>query len=150
VYQYLSRTKLEQALLSGLKAAISGDTIPKNPWCEVGRALGSTNLRMDIFNTFETLAKTFRKTPVNYPDSKSPDPYKICVISYTYKEQIKELDEDNVLQTFMKEQVFNVFGYEQNLEYINLLKFKECYSSIKEILPEFTKVSNHCSLLGIC
>jgi hypothetical protein len=51
-------------LLQGLKAAISGDTIPKNPWCEISRALGTTNLRVEIFNNFEKLAKAFRKTPV--------------------------------------------------------------------------------------
>jgi len=50
-------------LIAGLRASISGDVVPKNPWCEVSRALGDANLRADIFNNFEKLAKNFKKTP---------------------------------------------------------------------------------------
>jgi len=45
INDYLKKTKLEDALITGLKAAISGDVIPKNPWCEVSRYLGSSNLK---------------------------------------------------------------------------------------------------------
>ena len=41
VYEYLTNTELEETLILGLKAAISGDVVPKNPWCEMSRALGT-------------------------------------------------------------------------------------------------------------
>ena len=92
--------------MTGLKAAISGDTIPKNPWCEVGRALGVTNLKITIFDNFEKLAKQFRKTQVG-----APGPYNICNIAYAYKDKIRKLNEDNVYEDIVMEKTFNVYGY---------------------------------------
>lgn len=40
VNEYLAFTQLEQALTTGLRSAISGDLVPKNPWCEVSRTIG--------------------------------------------------------------------------------------------------------------
>lgn len=59
----MGQAKLEEALITGLRASISGDVIPKNPWCEISRALGDANLKYEIFNNFEALAKNFKKTP---------------------------------------------------------------------------------------
>ena len=61
VYEYLTNTELEETLILGLKAAISGDVVPKNPWCEMSRALGTQNMKRNIFDTFELLAKEFKK-----------------------------------------------------------------------------------------
>lgn len=94
-------------LLTGLKSAISGDTIPKNPWCELGRTLGISNLKIAIFDNFEKLAKQFRKTPVG-----APGPYKICSIAYNYKDKIRQLNEDNVYEDVVQEKVFTVYGFE--------------------------------------
>ena len=43
-YEYSTNTELKETLILGLKAAISGDVVPKNPWCEMSRALGTQNI----------------------------------------------------------------------------------------------------------
>lgn len=104
----------------------------------MSRALGSTNLRMDIFNTFENLAKTFRKTPVTNP-LKSPDQFKIVMISYQYKETIQELDDSNIMRNVFIDKTFSVYGYEQILEYISLPKLRGFYNTLGAIFKDFTK-----------
>lgn len=117
--------ELEDALISGLRASISGDVIPKNPWCEISRALGDANLRKDIDRTFETLAKNFRKSAT----VKTKD-YNIYKISYNYKQKIKFLNDNNEIEEQLQDRTFEVFGYEQMLEYIFLPRLKEFYYKV--------------------
>jgi hypothetical protein len=77
----LKKTRLEDGLLTGLKASIQGDVIPKNPWCEVSRYLGTQNLKTDIYEKFAVLRKNWKpRQPTAY------GPYKICSITFNYKE----------------------------------------------------------------
>ena len=97
---------------------------------------------MDIFNTFETLAKAFRKTPVGYPDGKIPDPYKICTIHCDHKATIRVLNDENVLEEEPKLLTFNAYGYEPLLEYINAENLRVFKNAIQNLMPEETQVLN--------
>lgn len=77
IYEYLSKTKIESSLLIGLKLAIKGDFIPKNPYCNITRSLIASNLKNDLVSNFENLAKLFRKNPV-----AKEGPYKITSVNY--------------------------------------------------------------------
>lgn len=48
VGKYMKENDLEKTLLKGLMESISGDLIPKNPWCEIQRALGTENLKKEL------------------------------------------------------------------------------------------------------
>lgn len=133
-YQYLGQAKLEEALIAGLRASISGDVVPKNPWCEVSRALGDANLRADIFNNFEKLAKNFKKTP-----TVQTNQFGIHRIYYSYKQKQKVLNENNEIEEVFEDKLFEAYGYEQMLEYIFLPRLKDFYMKIQNILPSFTQ-----------
>ncbi|CAD8099788.1 unnamed protein product [Paramecium sonneborni] len=134
VNEYLAFTQLEQALTTGLRAAISGDLVPKNPWCEVSRTLGVQNLKTDIYTTFEKLAKNFRKTPCIETRK-----YHIYKISYSFKQKTRIINSQNELEEVLEEQKFEVYGYERMLEYVFLPNLKEFYFAIQNILPSFIK-----------
>lgn len=85
-------------MTTGLRSAISGDLVPKNPWCEVSRTLGVQNLKLDIYTTFEKLAKNFRKTPCIETRK-----YNIYKISYTYKSKQRIINSKNELEEVMEE-----------------------------------------------
>ena len=55
---------MEGIILIALKSAIKGDLIPKNPYCAISRSLIASNLKNDLVQNFENLAKHFRKNAV--------------------------------------------------------------------------------------
>lgn len=119
----------------GLKAAISGDVVPKNPWCEMSRALGTQNMKRNIFDTFEFLAKEFKKAST--VDIKA---FNIHEISE------KKMQQD---QTDGLDKGFCIYGYPYNLEYLFLPNIKNFKESVNTILPSVNREFSN-GRLNVC
>jgi hypothetical protein len=62
--QYMRNTKVENALIQAIRAALRGDLISKNPYIPMFRSLQGTNLQTEMVTNFEKIAKLFVQNPL--------------------------------------------------------------------------------------
>ncbi|EGR30842.1 hypothetical protein IMG5_122430, partial [Ichthyophthirius multifiliis] len=111
VYEYLRKTKMEGIILLALRQAINGNQIPKNPYCAISRSLIQSNLKNDLVQNFENIAKHFRKNAVSKQGI-----YGISSVQF---------------------QKTQIFGLKHILELIDLPRFELYLEAIKEILLNY-------------